>query len=201
MTARRNFLKLTAATGLMAATPAMAAVVTPKATEGPYYPKPGMRFDDIDNDLVKIASKVIEAGGEVIRLTGQVMTKDGTTIEGARVEIWQTDANGRYLHTGERSAQPRDAAFQGFGHDITGPDGRYSFRTIKPVAYPGRTPHIHVKAFVGRTELTTQFYLDDDAQNGADRIYSRMTPAEREAVTMRFSVVDGLPQATVDIVL
>lgn len=67
-----------------------------------------------------------------------------------RVEIWQCDMNGKYLHGGFRRSIEFDAAFQGFGHDITGPDGSYKFRTIKPVTYPGRTPHIDaIEAEIG----------------------------------------------------
>jgi len=78
----------------------------------------------------------------------------------ARIEIWQCDVNGHYLHTRDNNAVA-DSSFQGFGHAITGSDGVYEFITIKPVPYPGRTPHIHVKAFANDKELTTQFYLND----------------------------------------
>ena len=61
------------------------------------------------------------------------------------VEIWQCDANGVYLHTGSGNADKRDRNFQGFGRFLTGSTGEYYFRTIKPVPYPGRTPHIHFK--------------------------------------------------------
>ncbi|PLX45679.1 MAG: protocatechuate 3,4-dioxygenase, partial [Hyphomicrobiales bacterium] len=117
---------------------------TPAATEGPFYPSPDMRLKDTDNDLVKIEGAVREAGGEVIFLTGRVLSRSGQPLEGARVEIWQCDVNRRYLHRGDHGAA-RDGGFQGFGHDITGADGSYRFRTIMPVPYPGRTPHIHVK--------------------------------------------------------
>ena len=142
------------------------ASITPSASEGPFYPTTSMRFDDVDNDLVRIAERVERAGGEVMTLEGRVLNTDGRPIEGARVEIWQCDVNGRYLHSGDRGGRPRDAGFQGFGHDISGAQGEYRFRTIKPVPYPGRTPHIHVKLLIdGRSRLTTQFYLADHPQN------------------------------------
>ncbi|WP_157971031.1 dioxygenase family protein [Pseudogemmobacter bohemicus] len=80
---------------------------TPAQTEGPYYPTPSMRFADQDNDLVRIASAVREAGGEIIHLTGRVFTTNGEAAVGARVEIWQVDNNGRYLHSRERGP-PRE---------------------------------------------------------------------------------------------
>jgi protocatechuate 3,4-dioxygenase beta subunit len=174
---------------------------TPSATEGPFYPTPGMRFSDADNDLVKIESQVREAGGEVIILKGQVRDRNGQPVEGAHVEIWQCDVNGIYLHTADRQRAQYDRSFQGFGHVVTGPDGGYAFRTIKPVPYPGRTPHIHVKVAHGGRELTTQFYLADHPLNRRDWLFNRMSMTEQDAVTMRFNEGAIGPEAKVDVYL
>ncbi len=159
---------------------AAAAVSTPSASEGPFYPTTGMRFEDVDNDLVKIAGAVEQAGGEIVVLSGRVLDKAGNPVAGARVEIWQCDVNGRYLHRGDRGWNSRDPAFQGFGHDLSAADGSYSFRTIKPVPYAGRTPHIHVKVLAGNRELlTTQFYLPDHPDIVRDLLYQRVPKARR----------------------
>jgi protocatechuate 3,4-dioxygenase beta subunit len=161
-----------------------------------------MRFDDIDNDLVKITGEVEQAGGEVVKLAGRVLDSAGNPIAGARVEIWQCDVKGRYLHRGDFGWSSRDPAFQGFGHDLSGADGSYSFRTIKPVPYAGRTPHIHVKVLVeNRQRLTTQFYLPDHPDNKNDWLYQRVPQAKRELVTMNFVTTEQLPQAVLDIVI
>lgn len=199
---RRSALKLLAALPLTAVAPWPAAARrTPSATEGPFYPTPAMRFADADNDLVKIAGVVERAGGEVIVLKGRVLNRTGRPVAGARVEIWQCDINGRYLHTGDRTGLPRDPAFQGFGHVVTGPDGAYAFRTIKPVPYPGRTPHIHVKVIRGRRELTTQFYIAGHEQNAGDWLFQRMSAQDQRAVSMVFSDGTGGQEAAVDITL
>ena len=175
---------------------------TPPASEGPFYPTSGMRFDDIDNDLVKIAGEVEQAGGEVVKLAGRVLDRAGKPIAGARVEIWQCDVKGRYLHRGDYGLSSRDQAFQGFGHDLSGVDGSYSFRTIKPVPYAGRTPHIHVKVLVdNRERLTTQFYLPDHPDNENDWLYQRVPQAKRELVTMNFIPSEQVPRAVLDIVI
>ena len=175
---------------------------TPSGTEGPFYPTPAMRFDDADNDLVRIDGEVRDAGGEIVRLTGRVLDTAGQSIVGARVEIWQCDANGRYLHRGDSGDKARDAAFQGFGFDTTSERGEYVFRTIKPVPYPGRTPHIHVKVLVaGRTRLTTQFYVADEPNNNRDWLYGRIAPGFRDQVTMRFELKADFPEARLDIVV
>jgi len=201
-TSRRTFLaRVLGALGMSAmAQPALAAAPTPAATEGPFYPTPAMRRADVDNDLVKIIGQVQEAGGEVMMLKGRVLDHGGAPLADHRVEIWQCDMNGKYLHSGDRQSIEFDPAFQGFGHDITGPDGRYEFRTIKPVTYPGRTPHIHVKVFNdGRELLTTQFYIEGHPTNDRDRIFGRLSDAEAEAVSMVFETVNGVDQTTLDI--
>ncbi|MEL7463524.1 MAG: protocatechuate 3,4-dioxygenase [Pseudomonadota bacterium] len=178
---------------------ARAAARTPSAAEGPFYPTPAMRFQDIDNNLVRITGAVRDAGGEVVILKGRVLDAERRPVSGARVEIWQCDVNGIYMHTRNRTAD-YDDAFQGFGHFTTGEDGAYAFRTIRPAVYPGRTPHIHVKVFADGREFTTQFYLDGHPLNDRDWLYQRMSAEEREAVTMRFDD-SAEPEASVDILL
>jgi len=158
-----------------------------------------MRFPDIDNDLVKIQGSVERAGGEIIQLKGRVLDRLGEPSRGARVEIWQCDVNGRYLHTRDRGGKARDAAFQGFGHFVTGPDGLFEFRTIMPAPYPGRTPHIHVKIDYGRHQLTTQLYIAGYPQNARDGLYRRMSPAQRRLVEMKFENGANNPEAMVTI--
>lgn len=181
---------------------ATAAVLTPGASEGPYYPKPSMRMPDIDNDLVKIAGLVEEAGGEVFVLRGTISGRNGRPFAGHRIEIWQCDMHGNYMHPRDRRSVNFDQAFQGFGHDITDETGSYVFRTIKPAIYPGRTPHIHVKVFDGDRELlTTQFYIKNDPENARDGLYNRMSGVEADAVSMVFIDGEDGPEATINIVL
>lgn len=173
---------LGAAPLLLAPRGAWAAVLpTPRQTEGPFYP--AELPSDADSDLVKIEGAVREAGGEILHLAGQAVDGDARPLGGLRVEIWQCDANGVYLD--QRNQDRRDAAFQGFGHAVTDAAGAFAFRTIVPVPYPGRTPHIHVKVLRdGRELLTTQLYRAGFAQNESDGLYRRLSPAERAALSM-----------------
>ena len=84
---------------------------------------------------------------------------------------------------------------------MTGTDGAYWFRTIKPVPYPGRAPHIHVKVHHDGRELTTQLYLPNEPRNARDVLYGRMTEAQRTAVTMNFGADRDGVEATVNLVL
>lgn len=178
-----------------------AAGLTPGASEGPYYPTGTMRRADVDNDLVKVMGLVRDAGGEVITLRGQITDASGTPLPDHRIEIWQTDTNGKYLHPGDSRPITHDQGFQGFGHDITDPDGQYRFRTIKPGKYPGRTPHIHVKVFdeQGTEVLTTQFYEDGNSENGRDSLFRRMSSEQARSVTMAYMDMNDGIEAIVNV--
>lgn len=181
---------------------AAAAGLTARATEGPFYPRPSMRLPDIDNDLVKVAGLVERAGGEIFTLQGRLLNRHGQALAGHRIEIWQCDMNGKYLHSGDNRSVAYDEAFQGFGHDMTDESGGYVFRTIKPAIYPGRTPHIHVKVFDGDRELlTTQFYIKDDANNSRDGLFNRLSDGEADAVSMEFVVGESGLEATVNVIV
>ncbi|GAB2466663.1 protocatechuate 3,4-dioxygenase [Comamonas humi] len=183
------------------AAPAWAQTRTPAQTEGPYYPSRSMRGSDQNQDLVKIDGAVREAGGEIIQLKGRVFAADRSPAAGARVEIWQVDTHGRYLHTGDSNPAARDAYFQGFGQAVADARGAFRFRTIKPVPYPGRTPHIHAKVFHQGRELTTQFYIAGHPLNAQDSIWRRLGPVGQEAVAMRFRPGADGEKTTVDIYL
>lgn len=165
---------------------------TPAQTEGPFYPN---RLPlDTDNDLLVINDGITPAVGEVTHLTGKVLDAEGNPLKNAVVEIWQCDNNGVYLHTGDSGSKKdkQDKNFQGFGRFVTGSTGEYYFRTIKPVPYPGRTPHIHFKIKQGRKELlTTQLYVKGEAErNARDGIYRGVRDAkQREAITADFAKI------------
>jgi len=179
-----------------------AALPTPSGTEGPFYPTEEMRYDDIDNNLVRIDSRVEAAGGEIVQLKGKLSDQNGNALRAARVEIWQCDARGKYLHRAEPGWAYRDPGFQGFGFDITNDDGKFTFRTIKPVSYPGRTPHIHLKVLVNNQDiLTTQLYLADYPGNQRDWLFGQIPDSHRDSVIMRFEEGVQLPIAQVNLVV
>jgi protocatechuate 3,4-dioxygenase beta subunit len=164
---------------------------TPRLTEGPFYPD---RLPlDTDNDLLIVNDSITPAVGEVTHLTGCVLDLSGSPVRGAVVEIWQVDSKGVYLHSADSDRRARDANFQGFGRCATGRKGEYYFRTIKPVPYPGRTPHIHVKVKKGARELlTTQIFVNGHPQNRHDMVLRAVRdPIDRELVLVDFKPVKG----------
>lgn len=166
-------------------------VRTPPQTEGPFYPD--QLPLDTDNDLLVVNDEITPAVGEVTHLSGRILDARGEPIRNALVEIWQVDNQGAYLHTGSANRSDRDDHFQGFGRFLTGSDGSYYFRTIKPVPYPGRTPHIHFKIWKGREPLlTTQCYVKGHPGNDQDGVLRRITGEEaRNAVLVDFAPVQG----------
>jgi protocatechuate 3,4-dioxygenase, beta subunit len=163
--------------------------LTPRQTEGPFYPLQPPRDQDanlIENGALRYTR------GTPVWLEGRVDNPAGEPVAGARVEIWQCDADGHYDHPGDGARA--DRAFQGFGATLADAQGRYRFRTIRPVAYSGRTPHIHVKVLLGRRELlTTQLYVQGDPGNNHDFLWRRLGQAERAALTVAFEPAsDGM---------
>jgi protocatechuate 3,4-dioxygenase beta subunit len=199
---RRAFLFGTSAALIAAPSLLRASTMpTPRATEGPFYPT-ALPLDS-DNDLVSVSGHQAKARGTIAHVAGRVLDSAGKPVANARVEIWQCDWQGIYLHPRDGGQNRRDTGFQGFGATTTAADGSYRFRTIKPVAYAGRTPHIHYKVKAGNSELTTQMYVAGEPGNERDFLYRNLgsnaslvtvalAPApqiEPEAVAGRFDIV------------
>jgi protocatechuate 3,4-dioxygenase beta subunit len=164
---------------------------TPAQTEGPFYPDKLPL--DTDNDLLIINDKITPAVGEITHLGGRILDAKGNPIRNALVEIWQVDNGGAYLHSGTSNSEKRDGNFQGFGRFMTGTSGEYYFRTVKPVPYPGRTPHIHLAVKMkGRDKFVTQCYVKGHPGNERDGIWRNIRdPKERDNVTIDFAPLKG----------
>ena len=177
------------------------ALGTPAQMEGPYYPR--AIPTDADADLRRVAGQGREATGRPLLLTGQVRNLDGAPLPGARVEIWQADAGGIYLHPRDGRLAQRDSGFQGYGRAVADASGHYAFRTIRPGLYPGRTPHIHLRAHPpgGGAPLTTQIYFPDEPLNAQDGLLRRVVEARRALLLARLSSADEGQRAEFDIVL
>jgi protocatechuate 3,4-dioxygenase beta subunit len=154
---------------------------TPSQTEGPFYPVELPK--DADADLLRNGT-LTYAKGQPAWVEGVVQDLQGKPLAGALVEIWQCDEAGHYHHPGDGGRA--DPSFQGFGRVAVDREGRYRFRTIRPVAYAGRTPHIHVKVKLDRRELlTTQLYVKGDPGNERDFLWRNLGD-RRELVTVAF---------------
>jgi protocatechuate 3,4-dioxygenase, beta subunit len=188
---RRHALRLSAAMAASVALPTLMlrpAVaqtprrLTPSQSEGPFYPDQALQ--DADADLLKNGT-VDYKNGESAWVSGVVSDLSGKPVSGAVVEIWQCDHSGLYRHS--RSSGSTPMAFQGFGKVQVGADGQYRFRTIKPVPYPGRPPHIHVKVKLGSKELlTTQMYVAGDPSNNRDFLTRMLRSEERSLLEVPF---------------
>ena len=157
-------------------------VATPGQTEGPFYP---VEFPpDMDNDLVQVTGQAARALGQVIHVSGRVLDLRGQPRPGSIVEIWQCDANGIYRHPRAAGQGRIDHAFQGYGRMQVDGQGQYRFRTIRPVPYPGRTPHIHFAVHVpGQGRLVTQMYVEGETLNTRDGVLNRIRdPNARRSV-------------------
>jgi protocatechuate 3,4-dioxygenase beta subunit len=205
---RRLFLGSVAFSAAYFTTPGLFAeelTRTPAQTEGPFYPDKLPL--DTDNDLIVVNDTLTPAVGTITHLTGKILSPSGEPIRNAVVEIWQCDNNGAYLHSRTGNKDKQDKHFQGFGRFLTGASGEYYFRTIKPVPYPGRTPHIHFQIKKGDKQLlTTQCYVQGEPGNERDFIYQSVRDEKaRASITVDFAPIKeskiGELAAKFDIVL
>jgi protocatechuate 3,4-dioxygenase beta subunit len=194
---------ITLAAALVLAGAAWAASLepTPEQTLGPFYPS--VLPEDRDADLLVIKGRVDRAQGTVLHLAGRVTDTSGTPVADALVEIWQSDTYGRYLLPKDGAPGRRDPNFQGYGQARTGAAGGYKFRTIRPVPYESRPPHIHFQVTHPRFRaLVTQMYVvsepgrENPAYFGGQRVRDALSVtlyladgAEPGALSARFDIV------------
>ncbi len=165
---------------------------TPPQTEGPFYPV--LKPLDQDADLTMVGNSGKRAAGDLLLVQGQVLTPNDSPVTNALVEIWQTNAWGRYQDRRDRSDMPWDPNFQGYGHVTTDANGAYAFRTIRPAGYGQgyfrRTPHIHFRisgSYFDR--LTTQMYFAGEPENANDGPLNRISDSN----TRKRLIVDLQP--------
>jgi protocatechuate 3,4-dioxygenase, beta subunit len=204
---RRNFLQSSAFAAAAFTTRGLFAelVSTARLTEGPFYPDKLPL--DTDNDLLVINDSLTPAVGEITHLSGRILSASGEPLRNAFVEIWQVDGNGAYIHSADAAGGRNDKNFQGYGRFLTDASGTYYFRTVKPVPYPGRTPHIHVAVSKnGKRIVTTQLLINGHPQNERDGVFRAVRDeAERKSILVDFkpipdSEIGGLA-ANFDVVL
>jgi len=155
---------------------------------------------DTDNDLLVVGDSITPAVGEVSHLSGTVLTVKGQPVKNALVEIWQVGAKGVYIHT--KDNRPGGVEnFKGYGRFLTDSKGRYYCRTVKPVTYPGRAPHIHVAVTVkNKRMLTSQCYINGDKRNEKDFIYKRLGKAGQKLTSVNFKPIKGTKTNELDAV-
>jgi len=174
--------------------------LTPYQDLGPFYPIERMAEEDADLTLISGHSK--RAQGSIIQVTGRVLDRYGNPVSGARLELWQCNAAGRYAHANEVATAPLDPDFQGYAAIRTGTKGEWRITTVKPAGYDSpigrRTPHIHFDVSGKSQRLTTQMYFsDEETANGSDTLYKGMGGEAGRTVAQ----LDGAARYNWDIVL
>jgi len=185
---RRDLFRRAAIGGSAAAIlPSVAFAETPTQPEGPFHPT------DIGTDLIRKSALQPVAKGQVIQLFGTVREEGGQAIEGAIVELWQADRNGKYAHPSDPLDLTPDPDFQFWGRAVSDENGQYGFRTIKPGSYPAsltwtRPPHLHLKiSRRGYHEIITQMYFAGESLNDTDLLLGDLSASEQSQVVVSFS--------------
>ncbi|MFF3612082.1 dioxygenase [Streptomyces sp. NPDC002580] len=138
--------------------------------------------------------------GEQCVVSGRVLSRDGTPLPGAVLDVWQADAEGFY------DVQRPDVQPPGNGRGLFTADdeGRFRFRTCVPSPYPipvdgpvgrllgatGRHPnrpaHIHfIASAAGHTPVTTHIFVAGSPYLGSDAVF-----AVKESLVKDFAETD-----------
>lgn len=196
VTRRHLMVGVAAVAGVSAAkTPPL--VSTSSQDLGPFYPI--VRPSDHDADLTHVKGRRGTATGQPINVIGRIVDLQGNPVQGARVELWQCNAAGRYAHPGDR-ANPAaiDPNFQGFARLATDRDGQFKFRSVKPKDYDTpigrRTPHIHFSIDGHSERLVTQMYFPDEPLNEADFLLKN-AQTKQSVIAEKIDRLSGDPQA------
>jgi protocatechuate 3,4-dioxygenase, beta subunit len=189
---RRHVLGMALAAGGLAvsgvnAVFAQALKRTPGEILGPFYPV--LKGADQGADLTTIAGKPGRAAGQIIHVMGRVLNLQGQPVQGARVELWQANAQGRYSHPSDTNPAPLDPNFEGFAVQNSDAEGRYRFKTVKPGAYPAtanwmRPPHLHFDVTGKVNRVITQMYFPGEALNDKDILLQNIR-ANKEGLMAR----------------
>lgn len=178
---RQEFILLSDTLGVSILVDAINNRLPQQATQqtvlGPYYWE-GAPVREMGDDL---AEGVL---GEPCFYSGRLLSLDGEPIAGAVLDVWSGDGEGNYdmqLETEEMRAR---------GKLVTGEDGRYWFRSIKPAYYPvpsdgpvgemiramGRHPnrpgHIHfIISAAGCKTIVTHLFPSDSPYLESDVVF------------------------------
>lgn len=175
---------------------------------GPFFPVAHNK--DVDADLTSIEGRSGVARGEIIEVTGRVLDRDGKPVPGARLDIWQANAAGRYLHKGDTHDAPLDMNFQGFAQLKADGDGRYRIRTVHPGYYPAsgyqRASHIHFMVDGDNSRLVTQMYFENDPWLAQDQtlirdLRGKAAPWPTDIFGVKTAGAGGVPVYAWDVVL
>jgi protocatechuate 3,4-dioxygenase, beta subunit len=190
----RRHLLVAAVAGTLAL-PALASSrrALPQMGDGPFYPPKAWRtrWSDWDADLTQVrdGSRTAVARGAHLGLSLVLADANGRLVDGAECEIWQCDTLAHYRHPDVKRDEGRfDPGFQGFGAAVSDARGELALRTIRPVAYPGRTPHIHIKVrHASFGEWTSQLFVAGDAGNERDFLWRRLPAEGRAGLEMKLA--------------
>ncbi|MDX2209505.1 MAG: hypothetical protein SFV20_04005 [Sphingopyxis sp.] len=164
-------------------TPMLTRRGTPQLTLGPMYPL--TRPVEEDPDLTRLFGQPRAALGQVIEISGRILTEAGEPVPHGLIDLWQTNAAGRYSHPADTSGQPHDPGFQYAALLRADDQGRYHFRSVLPAPYEIRQRHIHFDVRGRNRRLMTQLFFPGEP-NDRDNLYAGLRDAAlQEAVTAK----------------
>jgi protocatechuate 3,4-dioxygenase beta subunit len=145
------------------------------------------------NDLTRRAPGASPAAGVPILISGRLCNGFGRPLPATRIEIWNANRWGRYMHIHDPSDLPDDPNFAGIGRTVTDSRGRFHFLTIEPGSYSAeiggarlRPAHVHLAIRSGTARLVTQLYFAGDPHLAGDPIFALLGDAGARHLAREF---------------
>jgi protocatechuate 3,4-dioxygenase beta subunit len=177
---------------------------------------PGASSIYTSNNLLRAAGKAVEAEGQKLIITGQILDTSCAPVADAVVELWQNNPYGRWIMANNADLANPNPTFTGAGRTYTDADGRFTFITAfpAPLVYElynkkGRPISIQRAPFVNikikkepLADFTTALLFANDARNETDPRLKKLKPKTREDVTLTMQEdADGALVGSVKLVL
>lgn len=181
---------------IVAPSSAFGCKLTPTLPQAENY-YPGKGKVEKSNKLIRAAGKAVLAQGERVFFMGKVLDERCMPVEGAHIELWQTNTNGEYKLATKGQIMSPMAAFAGSGTSTTNNLGEFQFDTIFPAPYQSRAPRFHLKiSHPDLVPLTTEVFFANDRRNVGDAQLMTLAPdlRDRLMIVMHAHEVSNTPQ-------
>lgn len=143
------------------------------------------------NNLLQKTGSFYAAFGEILNLQGNITDSFGLPIDGAIVEIWQTNSAGKYQTLLDPNSDLVDRNFNMSGRTLTDNLGNYYFFTIMPGFYLNRAPHINMNVYHPKFgKLETEIYFENHPKNDTDYQYLSYSNEDKKLLTAKVRLTD-----------
>jgi protocatechuate 3,4-dioxygenase beta subunit len=159
------------------------------------YPYPSANNIYPSGKMARPAGKGDYAAGQLLYVHGRVFDSACVPLRNAKVELWQTNADGRYIYAKIGELSNPYPTFTGAGMVYTNNEGEFMFETIFPAPLPNQTPYLNIRISheLMKGGLQSVIYFAGDVRNDDDKNYNRLSEVVRQKVAAKIAPYKAQP--------